>query len=171
MLAIVRRGLKGLPIFRPDKRHIHHKLLGIGYSTRVVVANIVSIITVVSQFFGVVVFWSHGRWAPVLSRNCLSRIHRGGAPVQFQPGMVCRGRTWETRLEMEESIRYALALARWFEMEAKNCNSVENLWSDFQLVLAKLSFARANLCGRVTEFEWARNRRAGPVRILCLEPT
>ena len=29
-LAIIRRGLKGLPLFRPDKRHIHHRLLAAG---------------------------------------------------------------------------------------------------------------------------------------------
>jgi len=26
-LAILRRGLKGLPIFRPDRKHIHHHLV------------------------------------------------------------------------------------------------------------------------------------------------
>src|SRR5206468_9154000 len=31
-LAIIRRGLKGLPIFRPDKKHIHHRLLEVGFS-------------------------------------------------------------------------------------------------------------------------------------------
>jgi len=30
-LAIVRRGLKGLPIFRPDKKHIHHRLVQADY--------------------------------------------------------------------------------------------------------------------------------------------
>ena len=31
-LAILRRGLRGLPIFRPDRRHLHHHLLEMGLS-------------------------------------------------------------------------------------------------------------------------------------------
>jgi len=34
-LAIIRRGLKGLPLFRADKRHIHHRLLAAGQTLRV----------------------------------------------------------------------------------------------------------------------------------------
>ena len=33
-LAIMRRGLKGLPLFRADRRHIHHRLLEMGLSRR-----------------------------------------------------------------------------------------------------------------------------------------
>ena len=36
-LAILRRGLRGLPIFRADKRHLHHHLLHMGLSRRRVV--------------------------------------------------------------------------------------------------------------------------------------
>jgi len=36
-LAILRRGLRGLPIFRPDRRHLHHHLLQTGMSRRRVV--------------------------------------------------------------------------------------------------------------------------------------
>jgi hypothetical protein len=58
---------------------------------------------------------------------------------------------------MRETIHYALTLGRWFEMEAKNCDSVENLWSDFQLVLLKLNFVRANLTLVDGRREWKRN--------------
>ena len=36
-LAILRRGLRGLPIFRADRRHLHHHLLQMGLSRRRVV--------------------------------------------------------------------------------------------------------------------------------------
>ena len=64
-LAIARRGLKGLPIFRPDRQHIHHHLLAIGYSTRKVVLSMY-VVTLVFLSFGVAVFWTRGRWAPIL---------------------------------------------------------------------------------------------------------
>src|SRR5204862_6919984 len=39
-LAILRRGFRGLPIFRPDRSHIHHRLIGMGLSRRKVVVSI-----------------------------------------------------------------------------------------------------------------------------------
>jgi UDP-GlcNAc:undecaprenyl-phosphate GlcNAc-1-phosphate transferase len=32
-LAILRRGLKGLPLFRPDRNHLHHRLISVGFSS------------------------------------------------------------------------------------------------------------------------------------------
>lgn len=73
-LAITRRGLRGLPIFRPDRRHLHHHLLEIGYSPRKTVLAFY-FATLVFLSFGVAVFWSRGRWAPVLfSLVCLGCI-------------------------------------------------------------------------------------------------
>ena len=64
-LAIVRRGLNGLPIFRPDRGHIHHKLLGIGYSPKRAVLTLY-FVSLIFLVFGLFVFWSEGRSAPVL---------------------------------------------------------------------------------------------------------
>src|SRR5208282_1565266 len=56
----------------------------------------------------------------------------------------------------------ALALERWFEMEAKNCDSVENLWSEFQFMLLKLNFARAHLIVVDGRREWKRTDDLDP---------
>jgi hypothetical protein len=52
-------------------------------------------------------------------------------------------------------------------MEAKNCDSVENLWSDFQLILLKLNFARANLTLMDGRREWKRNDTLDPLVFLA----
>jgi UDP-GlcNAc:undecaprenyl-phosphate GlcNAc-1-phosphate transferase len=154
-LAITRRGLRGLPIFRPDRRHIHHQLLGIGYSPRKAVLTLY-FVTLVFLLFGVVVVWSKGRWAPVLfGVVCLVCI-LSARSFSFSREWFAVGRVLGNSIEMRESIHYALALGQWFEMEAKNCDSVENLWSDFQLVLLKLNFARANLTLQDGRREWTR---------------
>jgi UDP-GlcNAc:undecaprenyl-phosphate/decaprenyl-phosphate GlcNAc-1-phosphate transferase len=155
-LAITRRSVKGLPIFRPDRRHIHHKLLGIGYSPRKAVLTLY-FVTLVFLVFGVVVFWSKGRWAPVLfGVGCLAFI-LSARSFSFSREWFSVGRVLGNSIEMRESIQYALSLARWFEMEAKNCDSVENLWADFQLILLKLNFVRGNLTLKDGRHEWKRN--------------
>ncbi len=64
-LAILRRGLRGLPIFRPDRRHIHHHLIGMGLSRRKVVLWVYAI-TLVFLGMGLLAFWSRGHLVPVL---------------------------------------------------------------------------------------------------------
>jgi UDP-GlcNAc:undecaprenyl-phosphate GlcNAc-1-phosphate transferase len=167
-LAITRRGLKGLPVFRPDRRHIHHKLLGIGYSPRRAVLTLY-FVTLVFLGFGIVVFLSKGRWAPVLfGVGCLGFIVAARL-FSFSREWFAVGRVLGNSLEMRESIHYALALVRWFEIEAKNCDSVENLWSDFQFVLLKLNFIRANLTLVDGRREWKRNDALGSLAPLAWE--
>ena len=64
-LAILRRGLRGLPIFRPDRRHIHHHLLEMGLSRRKVVLYFYGV-TLVFLAMGFAAFWSRGHLIPVL---------------------------------------------------------------------------------------------------------
>jgi UDP-GlcNAc:undecaprenyl-phosphate/decaprenyl-phosphate GlcNAc-1-phosphate transferase len=160
-LAITRRGLQGLPIFRPDRRHIHHLLLGIGYSPRKTVLTLY-FATLVFLLFGVVVFWTEGRWAPVLfGVGCLVII-LSARSFSFSREWFAVGRLLGNSIDMRESIHYGLALGQWFEMEAKNCDSVENLWSDFQLILLKLNFVRGHMTLQDGRREWKRSDALDP---------
>src|ERR1035437_706114 len=64
-LAILRRGLRGLPIFRPDRQHIHHHLLGMGLSRRKVELYLYAV-TLIFLAMGFAAFWSRGHLVPVL---------------------------------------------------------------------------------------------------------
>jgi UDP-GlcNAc:undecaprenyl-phosphate/decaprenyl-phosphate GlcNAc-1-phosphate transferase len=161
-LAITRRGLRGLPIFRPDRRHIHHQLLTIGYSPRKAVLTLY-FVTLVFLLLGVFVFWSKGRWTPMLfGVGCVAFI-LSARSFSFSREWFAVGRVLGNSIEMREAIHYALALGRWFEMEARNCDSVENLWADFQLILLKLNFVRANLTLQDGRREWRRSDTPDPL--------
>lgn len=164
-LAICRRGLKGLPIFRPDRRHIHHKLLHIGYSPRKAVLTLY-FVTLVLLAVGVAAFWSNGRWAPVLfGFVCLAFI-LSARSFSFSREWFAVGRILGNSIEMRETIHYALTMAKWFELESKNCDSIENLWSDFQFLLIKLNFHRADLVLSDGIIRWQRDN--GQDRIIPL---
>src|SRR5207247_2811996 len=64
-LAIVRRGLKGLPIFRPDRKHIHHFLIKAGWSRRRAVLTLY-VVSLVFLVMAVGLFSSEGHLIPVL---------------------------------------------------------------------------------------------------------
>lgn len=64
-LAIVRRFLRAQPIFSPDRAHVHHRLIALGFSHRraVLLLYLAASIAGVSS---VVVIAAGKRWAPVL---------------------------------------------------------------------------------------------------------
>ncbi len=64
-LAILRRGLRGLPVFRPDRRHLHHRLIQTGMSRRRVVLGFYAV-TLVFLLMGFAAYWSRGNLVPVL---------------------------------------------------------------------------------------------------------
>ncbi len=64
-LAILRRGLRGLPLFRADRRHLHHHLLQMGLSHRRVVFYFYAV-TLVFLAMAFVAYWSRGHLIPVL---------------------------------------------------------------------------------------------------------
>jgi len=161
-LAISRRGLKGLPIFRPDRRHIHHRLIDSGYSPRKTVLALY-IVSLVFLLFAAVVLWSNGRWAPILfGVGCLACIISARS-FSFSREWFAVGRVLGNSIEMRQAIHYALAAAKWFEIEARKCDSVENLWSDFQFMLLKLNFVRANLTLPDKRREWNRDNLLDPL--------
>ena len=64
-VAILRRGLHGLPLFRADRKHIHHRLLSEGISRRRLVLGSY-MFTAFFLFLGLAAFWSHGAQLPIL---------------------------------------------------------------------------------------------------------
>jgi len=161
-LAILRRGVKGMPIFHPDRRHIHHKLLGMGYTPRRVVLTLYFMSTIF-LVFGVFVFWSEGRWAPVLfGVGCLALIVSARS-FSFSREWFSVGRVLGNSMEMRETMHYALTLSRWLEMEGSRSDSVENLWSDFKFLVMKLNFSRVKLSLPDGHKEWQKEETHFPL--------
>ena len=89
-LAILRRGLRGLPIFRPDRRHLHHHLLDMGLSRRKVVLYFYAV-TLVFLAMGFAAYWSRGHLIPVLLGVGTLILLLCAGRLQFQPGLVRGG--------------------------------------------------------------------------------
>jgi UDP-GlcNAc:undecaprenyl-phosphate GlcNAc-1-phosphate transferase len=163
MMAILRRGVRGLPIFRPDRKHIHHRLSQMGLSpTRAVL-----ILYAISLFFlalGLSVFWSQGRMLPV------------AAAFVFLFGLVglramARLRNWMevrhllgTAGDVRRESRYALTLCRWLEQAAEREESPEEVWRDFTFAASKVGIVsvRISIAGVVREWRDPRYQDLEP---------
>src|SRR5262249_11934898 len=138
-MAIVRRGVKGLPIFRPDRKHIHHHLVNFGFSRR----RTVLILYAVSLLFLLLalgVFWSQGRLLPIAVGFLFLVLVVSARSFGFVQDWFAMGSLMGKALELRRETRYALALSRWLELEAERCESLQVLWENFQFVAQKLGF-------------------------------
>src|SRR5262249_52970795 len=63
--TIVRRGLRGLPLFRPDRQHLHHRLTSNGVSIAKIVLFLYGL-NVVFLVTALLAYWSDGKSVPFL---------------------------------------------------------------------------------------------------------
>ncbi len=152
-LAIVRRGLKGLPVFRPDRRHIHHRLVEFGFSHRRTLLTLYVLSTLfLLMAFGV--FWSQGRLVPLfLGLSFIVVIY-----IVHSFGLVSSKysvRTfWRDMQHIRRETRYTILLAQWLEMEAERCQSPGELWENFVFFANKLELAEVKLHLQDGQLAW-----------------
>ena len=141
--AIIRRGLKGLPLFRPDRGHIHHRLVASGLSRQRTVL-ILYAISLLALTAALLAFTAQGRYLPiflgVVFVVVLFFVHRHQL---FSPQSVSR--IFSESFEARQDTKNALQLRDWLALEAMRADSGEHLWSDFHFVLKKIGFCRAVL--------------------------
>ncbi len=140
--AMLRRGIKGLPLFRPDQQHIHHRLLRAGLSHR----NTVLIIYGISLFAligGLLVFSAQGRYLPIFMGFAFVVILITLRGQKFTAGGL-RDMVTDS-INARQDTRNALHLKDWFIVEAERADTGQHLWSDFRFILKKMGFCRAEL--------------------------
>lgn len=140
--AIIRRGLKGLPLFRPDRGHIHHRLVASGLSRQHTVL-ILYAISLLALIAGLLAFVSQGRYLPVFLGFIFVLVLFVLRRQKMSPRNF--GRILSESFEARKDTKNALQLRDWLALEAARADSGEHLWSDFHFVLKKIGICRAKL--------------------------
>ena len=139
-LAILRRGLRGLPIFRPDRKHIHHHLLAMGLSKRRAVLSLYAV-TLIFLVMGFAAYASRGQLIPVLLGLTVILLSLCAGTLSFSREWFALGKVLGNSLEIRHEVQYALSLTRWFALEGPRCISVEELWSNLAFAGQRLGFS------------------------------
>ncbi|PYJ03124.1 MAG: hypothetical protein DME25_13325 [Verrucomicrobia bacterium] len=143
-IAILRRGLRGLPLFRADRSHLHHHLMSMGLSRRRVVVSIYAI-TLIFLLLGFAAIWSRGQMLPVLFGIAGLILLLCAGKLSFSREWFAVGRVLGNSLGMRQEVQYALCLTRWLEMEGGRRSSIESLWQDLAFVAQRLGFSFVKL--------------------------
>jgi len=139
-LAVLRRGLRGLPIFRPDQKHIHHHLITLGISRERTLLNLYTV-SLLCLFLAFGVFYLQGRMLPLYSGLLFLVLLVAGHLSGFTRNWFAISSQLGKSLALRKETQYALTLNRWLLLEVERHNSVEELWQDYQFVIKKLRFA------------------------------
>jgi UDP-GlcNAc:undecaprenyl-phosphate GlcNAc-1-phosphate transferase len=143
-LTILRRALKGLPIFRADRNHLHHKLLAAGL-TRTRAVLLLYAISSVCLLMAFGVFWSQGRLVPIFFGFLCLLLLFSARSFNFSRDWFSVGRVLADSLAVRKDSQYALCLSRWLELEGGRAATLDALWEDYVFAVRKLGFARVEL--------------------------
>ena len=152
-LAVLRRGLRGLPIFRPDQRHIHHHLLGQGISRQKVILGLYSF-NALFLVLGFMAFWWRGQHLPILLGVGTLAVLLAAAKCKFSRDWFFVGRILGNSLAVRSEICYALSHSRWLAMEGARSPDIETLCEDAAFIARKLGFAIVRIRLENSEKRW-----------------
>ena len=160
-LAILRRGLRGLPIFRPDRRHLHHHLLDMGFSRRKTVLSAYGV-TLLFMVLGLAAFWSNNQLTPILLGLFTLILILCASGLRFSREWFAVGRVVGNSLAMRQDVQSALCLTRWLAMEARRKDSPDALWRDFTFVAERMGFTSVKLTTAGAVKLWATREPIWP---------
>ena len=140
--AMLRRGINGLPIFRPDRGHIHHRLRRAGLSRQktVVVLYAISLFALLG---GLLTFTYQGRFLPIFFGFAFVIILFTLRGQKITTGLI-RQRVTDS-IQTREDTHNALYLRDWLIGEVERADTGNHLWADYRFVLKKMGFCRAVL--------------------------
>jgi len=155
-LTVARRGLRGLPLFRPDRKHLHHRLIAVTGSRRKLVLWVYAF-NLVFLLMGLAAFWSRGKWVPILTGAALLLLFLCAGSFAFSRRWFAIHRVVRSSLKMREEIQYALSLTRWLELESRRTASPDDMWPDLVFAAEKLGFASLKLTLQGEHRFWQRH--------------
>jgi UDP-GlcNAc:undecaprenyl-phosphate GlcNAc-1-phosphate transferase len=137
--AIVRRGLRGFPLFHADDEHIHHRLSDLGFSKRRVVLGVYGICVVLS-LIALSIIWSQGRTIPIAIGAVFLLAIFALRYLQYIHSFANVGNQIERLFARRRTVRYALLQAQILDLEVDRCKQPAEFWSLFNQSLRRVGF-------------------------------
>lgn len=162
--TVLRRGVRGLPLLRPDRRHLHHRLLGLGHSRMEPLLWVYGL-NLVLLALGLLIFFSPANgWLWSLGATASLLLILAGCCGASPPYLAVWTKV-RSCWRMRGQVQYALSLVRWLELEGKTANGPGDLWPDLIFTADKLGLAGVTLKRNHEERRWRKtDSLSGPVR-------
>jgi UDP-GlcNAc:undecaprenyl-phosphate GlcNAc-1-phosphate transferase len=136
-LAMLRRGLTGLPLMRPDALHLHHRLLTLGFSKRNILFILYGVFAGLS-LLGLSVFLSAGYSLPIVGMIATIAVIQMMRFVGLPHNVREVKRVLREIITARKDIRYAYAMSLVLEHDLERVRSAESFWENLRVFLDRL---------------------------------
>ena len=137
--AMVRRAMRGFPLFHADDEHIHHRLEDLGFSKRRVVLGVYGICVVLS-LIALSIIWSQGRTIPIAIGAVFLLAIFALRYLQYVRSFASVGDQVERLFSRRRTVRYALLQAQLLALEVDRCAEPTEFWQLFNQSLRRVGF-------------------------------
>ena len=163
-LAVLRRGLRGLPLFRPDRKHIHHRLITLGISHERAVLNLYTF-SLLCLLLAISVCYVQARWLPIFAGLLFLLLLIAGHYSGLTRDWFKVGSHLGKALALRKDTRYAMILSRALVLEIDRGATPEGIWLDYRRTVKKLGFCRVliSLPGGLTR-TWQAEAPTGEIQ-------
>jgi UDP-GlcNAc:undecaprenyl-phosphate/decaprenyl-phosphate GlcNAc-1-phosphate transferase len=139
--ALVRRAMRGFPLFHADDEHLHHRLEKMGVSKRRILIGLYGICVILS-LIGLAIFWNQGGTLPIAIGLGVFFVMVVGVVRHF-----LRVRSWTDAhrqikrvLSRRQAVQYTLLQAKLLGLEVDRCERAEEFWHIVDQTMRRVGF-------------------------------
>lgn len=136
LLAVLRRGISGLPIMAPDAHHLHHRLQTLGISKRNLVMVLYGVFAGLS-LLGLSVFFSDGYSLPIVGMVLVVAILGTFRSLGIPHNLRDLRQMVREMLAARRDVRYAYSMAQVLVHDLDRLPNKEAFWGQVQGFLLK----------------------------------
>jgi UDP-GlcNAc:undecaprenyl-phosphate GlcNAc-1-phosphate transferase len=137
--AMLRRAVRGYPIFRADDEHFHHRLERLGLDKHRILIAFYGI-AVIFSLLGLSIIWSQGRSLPIAIGAVFALALFAFRYFHDITDWAALRQKAERTIKGRRHVRYALLQAQLLEMELDRCKTAQEFWALFEHTLRRVGF-------------------------------
>lgn len=143
-LAMVRRGISGLPVMRPDALHLHHRLQVLGFSKRNILFALYGIFACLA-LLGISVFLTAGYTLPVVGMVVTIGVIQGLRFLGLPHNLAEAKKSLIDVISARKDVRYSYTLSLVLEHELERTASADLFWDRLRDSIGRLGLQPGSL--------------------------
>ncbi len=139
--ALIRRALRGFPLFHADDEHLHHRLEKMGISKRRILFGLYGVCVILS-LIGLTIFWNKGGTLPIAIGLGVFFLMVLGVIRHF-----LRVKSWSEAhhqmkrlLSRRQAVQYTVLQAKLLGLEVDRCETPQEFWAIVQQTMRRVGF-------------------------------
>ncbi len=141
LFALLRRAIRGVPLFQADAEHVHHRMLALGFSKGSSLLILYAVCAVLS-IGGLSLFWTREFAIPIGGATLVVLGVTAARLLGYVENLRGIREQFKRAMRHRADVRYASLLGEALSLEAYQCDDPETFWLHFDETLEKVGLSR-----------------------------